>query len=71
MSSFNFAHLYSGQYGEAAEQDGGPGDGEGEKETPGVIHKGANNRPNGEAKVKGRVTPGLNKIRIMSEAEIK
>jgi hypothetical protein len=53
MSSFNLAHLYSGQYGEAAEQDGGAGDGEGEKETAGVIHKGANNRPNGEAKVKG------------------
>jgi hypothetical protein len=68
MSFFNFAHLYSGQYAEAAEQDGGPGDGEGEKKTAGVIHKGAYNRPNGEAKVKGRVTPGLNKLISMSEA---
>ncbi len=70
MSSFNFAHLHCGQYGEAAEQDGSAGDGEGEKETAGVIHKGANYRPNGQAKVKGRVTPGLNKTVIMSEAEM-
>ncbi len=59
MSSLSNSYIDCEEDGETAEQDCGAGDGEGEEETAGVVHEGADDGPDGEAEVEGGVTPGL------------